>query len=117
LKARGEEADAAADDRQADSSSGRQWRMTMYILRQIDRYSRYEFFVRFGHLINPDLPCGLYKKHREKGYCRCRWHGDGVVRGTRKEATVYPTLRAAKDALKQRTPFCPLSVSFKIVKR
>jgi hypothetical protein len=90
-----------------------------YILKEKERCSGngYQFFIGFGHpCLYPNLkPCS---RHGTK-CVRCRWLGDGKVRGTRKEATVYQTLVEARKVLATPIGFfgrARLRISFGIVR-
>jgi hypothetical protein len=67
----------------------------LYILKEVLRHPYYNYFVRFGNIYNPDLPC----KRHHPDTCRCRWAGDAVVRGTKAEATRYETKAKATKVL------------------
>jgi hypothetical protein len=78
----------------------------VYILKQKSRTTQYQYFVRLAikpadnpkavHSplgLHEDLPCSRHSKQASRGdvsgICRCRWYGDGIIRGTKDEATVY----------------------------
>lgn len=72
-----------------------------YILKMVRKSSPYQYFVQVGgreFTCSPVLPC---KRHYPEA-CRCRWYGDGIVRGTKAEATRYATKAEATKVLRSR---------------
>jgi hypothetical protein len=54
-----------------------------------------------------------------KGHCRCRWAGNGVIRGTKAEATRFATRADAKKIREVSMPRVPAwkpAHDFKVVK-
>jgi hypothetical protein len=71
-----------------------------FILKVTLRHPMYNYFVRLGTCADAKTATNGCSRHKT-GTCHCRWTGDGVFKGTFKEATVFPTLQQAikaKDA-------------------